>query len=193
VDRVYSLLRHLTLPVIALTTSAGGRRNGMISNSAQRASLVTSIARISVYISKTNFTHELVHASGVFGIHLLRTDQWDLIRHLGLQSGRDIDKLATVATRKGTTGCPMLANVIAAFECRVVNVMDTGASTFFLGDIVDVMEGSAGVLMTSDYFRTHIPDDMRIVYETRLQEAQRELEELSLKIVPAWRGPAVEP
>src|SRR5688500_19976397 len=104
----------------------------MISNSAQRASLVTSIARISVYISKTNFTHDLVHASGVFGIHLLRTDQWDLIRHLGLQSGRKIDKLATIPMREGTTGCPILADAIAAFECRVVSVMDTGASTFFL-------------------------------------------------------------
>src|SRR5690606_39819289 len=36
----YPLLRHLTLPVVAITTAAGGRTNGMIVNSAQRASLV---------------------------------------------------------------------------------------------------------------------------------------------------------
>jgi hypothetical protein len=55
----YALLRHLTLPVVAITTSAGGRTNGMIANSAQRASLVPVVPRISVYISKTNFSHDL--------------------------------------------------------------------------------------------------------------------------------------
>ena len=79
----YSLLRHLTLPVVAVTTSANGWRNGLIVNSAQRASLVPNIARIAVYVSKINFSHDLVYASGVFGIHILRDDQYDVIEQLG--------------------------------------------------------------------------------------------------------------
>src|SRR4051812_38472049 len=99
----------------------------MISNSAQRASLVPSSPRISVYISKTNFSHDLVYASGILGIHLLRTSQWDLIWQLGLQSGRDTDKLRGLDVRVGATGCPLLVDVRAALECRVVNAMDAGA------------------------------------------------------------------
>ena len=133
----YPLLRHLTLPVAAVTTSAGGRTNGFIVNSAQRASLVPSLARISLYVSKPNFSHDLVWNSGVFAVHLLRTDQWDLIWQLGLQSARDTtDKLADLALRTGETGCPLLVDCRAAFECRVINAMDAGASTFFLGDVV---------------------------------------------------------
>ena len=189
----YPLLRHLTLPIVAVTTSAGGRRNGFIVNSAQRASLVPSIARISLYVSKPNFSHDLVYRSGVFGIHLLRTDQWREIELLGTRSARDVpDKLGDFGTRIGGTGCPMLTDCIAAFECRVVNAMDAGAATFFLGEVVDVAEGETGPLMTSTYFRENAPAALKQKYEDGLAYAQQILEPLSHRIdVKAWPG-AVE-
>jgi flavin reductase (DIM6/NTAB) family NADH-FMN oxidoreductase RutF len=189
-DVTYQLLRHLTLPVAAITTSAGGRRNGMIVNSAQRASLVPSLARISVYISKPNFSHDLIHNSGLFGVHLLRHDQWDVIRALGLRSGRDVaDKFEDIETRTGVTGIPMLPDVIAGFECRVVNAMDAGASTFFLGDVVDVRAGEPGEVMTSTHFRTHAPADLLAEYEARLKFAQGLLEPLAGNVARgAWSG-----
>jgi flavin reductase (DIM6/NTAB) family NADH-FMN oxidoreductase RutF len=190
----YTLLRHLTLPIAAVTTSADGRRNGFIVNSAQRASLVLERPRISLYVSKTNISHDLVHASGLFGVHLLRTDQWDVIRVLGLHSARDVpDKLGDMETRIGTTGCPMLSDVIAAFECRVINAMDAGGATFFLGDVVDVQNGRPGEVMTSIYFRSHAPADLLAAYEERLRLAQQALASLPAEVQPAvsWQGPQV--
>src|SRR5512141_2064211 len=93
VDPLYLTLRNLTTPIVAITTSANGKRNGLIVNSAQRASLVPAFMRVSMYISKTNLTHELIWASGVFGLHLLRADQWNVVRELGIDSGRERDKL----------------------------------------------------------------------------------------------------
>jgi flavin reductase (DIM6/NTAB) family NADH-FMN oxidoreductase RutF len=167
----------------------------MISNSAQRASLVPSHPRISLYISKTNFTHGLVLSSGVAGIHLLRNDQWDLIWHLGLRSGRDIDKLATVATHTRTTGVPLIDDAPVGFDCRVVNTMDAGGATFFLLDVVDVHNGPAGEIMTSPYFRQHMPADRKIVYESRLLDAMATLEPMSQAIDPSirWNGPRTSP
>lgn len=189
-NATYQLLRHLTLPVTAITTSADGRRNGLIVNSAQRASLVPTLARISLYISKPNFSHDLIHASGVFGVHLLRNDQWDVIRALGLRSGRDIeDKLAGLDTRTGVAGCPMLSDVIAGFECRVVNAMDAGAATFFLGEVVAVHAGRPGDVMTSGHFRANAPADLLAEYEARLKYAQGILEPLARNVVRgAWSG-----
>jgi flavin reductase (DIM6/NTAB) family NADH-FMN oxidoreductase RutF len=190
----YGLLRHLTLPVVAITTSAGGNSNGMIANSAQRASLVPSLPRLSVYISKTNFSHDLVMRSGLLGIHLLRTDQWELIWHLGLQSGRDVDKLTSLETRTRETRCPLLVDCHAAFECRVVNAMDAGAATFFLADIVSATEGAAGDVMTSSHFRAHMPPDMKRVYESNLAHAQEYLEPLARQIdARGWDGPTEAP
>jgi flavin reductase (DIM6/NTAB) family NADH-FMN oxidoreductase RutF len=194
-DPTYRLLRHLTLPVAAITTSAAGRRNGLIVNSAQRASLVPHLPRISLYISKTNFSHDLVYASGLFGVHLLRTDQWDVIRALGLRSGRDVtDKLEGLSTRMGATGIPMLSDVHAGFECRVVNAMDAGAATFFLGDVVDVQSGAAGDVMTSTHFRVAAPADLLAEYEARLKQAQIDLASIaSVDGSGSWDGGRVAP
>ncbi len=192
-DAGYVQLRQLTTPIVAVTSSASGRRNGMIANSAQRASLVPSLPRISVYISKPNFTHDLVYASGVFGIHLLRNDQWNLIWHLGLQSARQVDKLSSIAHRLGETGCPLLEDCLTAYECRVINAMDAGAATFFLGDVVAVTSGP-GALMTSDYFRANIPQDRKKQYEDRLIEAQSYLEPLARTVERKhWPGPTMTP
>ena len=194
-DPTYRLLRHLTLPVAAITTSAGGRSNGLIVNSAQRASLVPALPRISLYISKINLTHDLIYGSGLLGVHLLRTDQWDVIRALGLRSGRDVeDKLASLETRTGTTGIPMLGDVLGGFECRVINAMDAGGATFFLADVVDVRTGAPGEAMTSTHFRSHAPADLLEEYESRLKHAQGLLEPLSA-VRPAreWDGGTVAP
>jgi flavin reductase (DIM6/NTAB) family NADH-FMN oxidoreductase RutF len=194
-DPVYTLLRNFTSPVAAITTSAGGRRNGLIVNSAQRASLVPSIPRVSMYISKPNLTHDLIYTGGVFTLHLLRTDQFDVIWHLGLQSGRDVDKLSTLETVEGVTGCPILKDCIAGFECKVVNAMDTGAATFFLGEVVNVHEGGAGAIMTSEYFRDHMTPERQAQYENNLRHAQVYLEDMTRQIdrTKVWPGPTVSP
>ncbi len=194
-DPVYTLLRNLTSPVVAITTSAGGVRNGLIVNSAQRASLVPTIPRISVYISKINYSHDLIYRGGVFTLHLLRNDQWDVIWQLGFASGRDADKLSEFALVEGRTGCPILADCIAGFECQVVNGMDTGASTFFLGDVVHVHTGRAGPIMTSEFFRNNLPVERAAQYEANLKEAGTQLEVLTRQIDrgKVWPGAVVAP
>jgi flavin reductase (DIM6/NTAB) family NADH-FMN oxidoreductase RutF len=190
----YPLLRHLTTPVAAITTSAAGRRNGFIVNSAQRASLVPHMPRISLYISKINFSHQLVMASGLFAVHLLRSDQWDVIRTLGLQSARDVpDKLESLRTRTGVTGCPVLEDVRASFECRIINIMDAGAATFVLGDVVDMRDGSGDDVMTSVHFRAHAPADLLAEYEKGLEIAQRLLEPLTADVRSSWPGATAAP
>ncbi len=194
-DPLYLTLRALTLPIVAITSSAGGRRNGCIVNSAQRASLVPSSMRVSMYISKPNWTHELIWSSGVFGLHLLRTDQFDVVRALGISSGRDGDKLGKLSTRTGETGCPLLTDCLAALECRVVNAMDAGAATFFLGDVLSAVSGEPGDVLTADYFRTHLPADLRLAYEANLAKAQEYLAAISGVVDPkrSWPGPTKTP
>jgi flavin reductase (DIM6/NTAB) family NADH-FMN oxidoreductase RutF len=193
-DRTYQLLRNLTSPVVAITSERDGKENGMISDSAVRASIVPTVPRVSVYVHKFNFSHDLIYQSGRFVLHLLHTGQFDLIRRLGFQSGRDRDKLAEIPHRRGTLGAPVLDECYAHFECRVANVMDTGSSTLFLGDVVDAGFGKAaqptGDVMTAAYFRTNMPAEWRQEYEGQLQAAQRiaEAQSRDIKAV-SWKGP----
>lgn len=186
----YALLRHLTLPVVAVTSSIEGRGNGMIANGAQRASLIPTVPRISLYINRTNFTHDIVYRTGALAVHLLRRDQYELIYGLGFRSGRSHDKLRDLETHTGETGVPLLADCLAAFDCRVVNAMDAGAATFFLADVVHVREGRPGEVMTSEYFRANLPEDRLREYDTQLVEAQEKLLAMDTGIDRTpWPGP----
>jgi flavin reductase (DIM6/NTAB) family NADH-FMN oxidoreductase RutF len=194
-DQTYQLLRNLTSPVVAVTSERAGRENGMISDAAIRASIVPTVPRLSVYVHKFNFSHDLIFDTGRFVLHLLHTTQFDLIHRLGFVSGRDRDKLSDVPHRRGVLGAPVLDDCHAHFECRVVNVMDTGSSTLFLGDVVDVGFGAAkaprGDVMTAAYFRANMPLEWRKEYEALLGAAQRSAEAASRDIKPlVWRGPA---
>ena len=187
--RTYQLLRNLTSPVVAITAARNGKENGMISDAAVRASIVPSVPRLSVYIHKFNYSHDMIFETGRFGLHLLHTKQFDVVRRLGFVSGRDQDKLSGLPHREGKTGVPVLDDCFASFECEVANVMDTGSSTLFLGDVVAV--GSVeprGELLTATYFRTNMPAEWRTEYEAKLKEAQEFAEARSRDIKPVvWK------
>ena len=193
-DLTYQLLRNLTSPVVAITSTRDGKENGMISDAAVRASIVPTVPRLSVYIHKFNYSHDMIFETGRFGLHLLHTKQFDIVRRLGFFSGRDHDKLADIPHHAGKLGVPVLDECFAHFECSVVNVMDTGSSTLFLGDVMAVGCGRAvslkpqGELMTAAYFRSNMPAEWRLEYEAKLQDAQRIGAELSRHIKPVvWK------
>ena len=186
----YQLLRNLTSPVVAVTSVRGKRMNGMILDSAVRASIVPTVPRISIYVHKFNYSHDMIYETGRFGLHLLHINQFDVVRRLGFFSGRDQDKLAGVPHHIGTLGLPVLDECYAHFECSVANVMDTGSSTCFLGDVVAVGYGAAKQLdpkrelMTAGYFRANMPAEWRQEYEAKLKLAQEMGAEMSRNIKP---------
>ena len=193
-DLTYQLLRNLTSPVVAITSERQGKKNGMISDAAVRASIVPAVPRLSVYVHKFNYSHNMIFETGRFGLHLLHTQQFEVVRRLGFFSGRDHDKLAGIPHHKGKTGVPVLDECFAHFECSVANVMDTGSSTLFLGDVVAVGCGSAatleprGELLTATYFRSNMPAEWRVEYEAKLKDAQQLAEEMSRNIRPViWK------
>ncbi len=190
----YQLLRNLTSPVVAITSERNGKENGMISDAAVRASIVPSAPRVSVYIHKFNYSHDMIFETGRFAMHLLHTRQFDVVRRLGFVSGRDRNKLEGLPHHRGVLGVPVLDECFAHFECRIVNVMDTGSSTLFLGDVVAVGPGAAaaadarGELLTATYFRANMPAEWRVEYEAKLQEAQQTAAAMSRTIKPVvWK------
>src|SRR2546428_2036455 len=100
------LLRNLTSPVVAITAERHGKKNGMISDAAVRASIVPAVPRLSVYVHKFNYSHDMIFETGRFGLHLLHTQQFDVVRRLGVFSGRDQDKLAGIPPHKRKAGVP---------------------------------------------------------------------------------------
>ena len=187
-DPAYELLREFASPVVAITSAWGGRTNGMISDSTVRASISPKVPRLAVQVHKWHLSHEFIWQSGVFAIHLLHRGQFDLVHRLGFVSGRDKDKLTDVAHRTGVTGVPVLDDCYAAFECRVINTMDVGYATSFLGDVVQTTRGKGEEVMTASFFRSAMPAAWRDEFLANYQIAQEVIErEREIKDV-RWKG-----
>jgi flavin reductase (DIM6/NTAB) family NADH-FMN oxidoreductase RutF len=141
-----------------VTAAHGGQRSGQIAVSVHGASIVPARPRLTVALWKRNLTHDLALAAGAFAVHLLHEDQDELVYRLGLRSGREGDKLAGLELYQGESGAPLLADCLAAFECRVVNLMDGGDMTVFLGDVVGTTGSDGPPLLWRDLRRRMPPE-----------------------------------
>ena len=189
-DETYELLRTLTSPVVAVTCRRGDKLNGLISDGAVRASIVPDIPRLGVFIHKFNFSHDMIWESGRFGLHVLHAGQVDLVHTLGFFSGRDRDKLADIPHRLGArTGVPILADCYCWFECEVGNAMDTGSSTFFMGEVVDTGRGPGSEPLEPAALRALLPPERIQAYLTKLAEAQAVARAASGRMVSVYRRP----
>ena len=83
----------LSYGLFVITANRDGRDNGCITNTAIQ--VTSEPNRISVAINKANFTHDMIKDSGAFSVSVLsEAADFDLFKHFGFQSGRDVDKFA---------------------------------------------------------------------------------------------------
>jgi len=111
--------------------------NGQIANTTFQ--VTSEPPTIAVGINKQNLTYEYIKASGKFAVSVLsKLAPMQLIGLLGFKCGRDINKFENLNIRLGKTGVPtVLDNTIAYIEAEVVNEMDCGSHTIFIGQVRD--------------------------------------------------------
>ena len=149
IDRV---LDRMARGVVVITTRLEGKMNGMtacwVTRSADQPFLIIAS------IWKKNYSHDLIKKSGVFAVHVLRSNQVDIARHFGKQSGREIDKISQIPYKIGKTGSPILTNCLAYMDCRLVNSMESGDHTIFMGEVQDAnfsIHGDPLLFQRKDY------------------------------------------
>ena len=99
-------------------------------------------------IAPNHSTAELIDASGVLALHLLRLDQIDLAWNFARDSSRERDKLAGLDVSSEATGAPILTDCLAWLDCRVIGRYDAGDRLFFWADVVANREVSDGTPLT---------------------------------------------
>lgn len=127
-----SVLSHFWTPLTAVGSHGPGGPNAQICVSVFGASIVPERPRLLVNLSKTNYTTELVQASGTLAITLLSERQVDLLAPLGLRSGRDGAKLEGLAFELTEAGDPWFPDGVGVIECGVLDAYDLGDALAFL-------------------------------------------------------------
>jgi flavin reductase (DIM6/NTAB) family NADH-FMN oxidoreductase RutF len=138
-------LSHFASGVTIVTTAHEGTDYGL--TVASFASLSLSPPLVLVCISKSSSSHEPIVKSGTFGVSILGSDQEAISGRFAARGG---DKFAGLEIRRGTLGVPLIANALAALECRVHDQVVGGDHSIFIGEVVDTLTREGAPLL---YFR----------------------------------------
>ncbi len=92
-----------------------------------------------VSISPKRYTYELINRYGDFSVNFMPFGMAEVVWLTGSYSGREVNKfekfrLMKLRARKITA--PIIAQCLAALECKVVDKFVTGDHVFFVGEIV---------------------------------------------------------
>lgn len=156
-------------PIAAVTSRWENKVNAQIAVAIGAASIVPSMPRVIVQIYKSNYSHQMVYQSGAFGLNFLRKDQVQYIKDFGMVSGRDVDKLAGVPWETKASGSPVLQDCWGYLDCRVVNSMDGGDMTCFLGEVLDGNTFSDAEPLWWPYARTAIPAEWMEEWDRKIK------------------------
>lgn len=147
----------LSYGLFVLTAGKDGKDSGCIINTAQQ--VTSEPNRISIAVNKANYTHDLVKESGRFNISTIsEAASFDLFKHFGFQSGRDVDKFA------GYTECKRSANGLyyitagtnSYISATVEQAVDLGSHTLFIASVEDMEVLSDTASATYEYYQSAI-------------------------------------
>ena len=145
-------LHKLSYGLYIVGSRKGDRLNGQIANAVFQ--VTSEPPTIAVSINKNNLTHEFIKESRVFSAAVLSQETpLSFIGHFGFQSGRDVDKLEGINYKIGDTQAPVITdNAIAYLEVKVVQEVDVGTHTIFIGELVGADVIKEGEPMTYAYY-----------------------------------------
>jgi rubredoxin/flavin reductase (DIM6/NTAB) family NADH-FMN oxidoreductase RutF len=109
---------------------------------------------LAVSINKENLTHELITQSKKFTISILdKQTPMSLIGTFGFKCGRTIDKMEHVTCIQKETRVPIVTDhTIAYIEATLINKMDIGTHTIFVGEITNADLLTDNEPMTYGYY-----------------------------------------
>jgi flavin reductase (DIM6/NTAB) family NADH-FMN oxidoreductase RutF len=145
-------LYNLSYGLYVVASEKQGKLNAQIANTVMQ--VTSEPPAIAVCINKQNLTHEFITESKVFTASILSQDTpLSFIGHFGFKSGREVDKLKDVNYKLGEAKAPIvLDHSIAYLEAKVINQVDVGTHTIFVGELVGADVLGEGEPMTYAYY-----------------------------------------
>lgn len=158
---ICSVFEQLNPAVWVVTAAAGDRRGGLVATFVNPASLcplppavdaepgaMPDLPRVVLGVARQHHTWGLIEASNAFALHLIGEEHLEWVWRFGLCSGRDVDKLAGLASERAATGSPLLSDAFGWLDCRVESRLDTGDRTVYLAAVVQGRWRGRGALLT---------------------------------------------
>lgn len=130
-DQFKQVMRRFAASVNVITSANGAVKNGMTATAVCSVSADPPSALI--IVNKSNRSHPIIDETGAFAVNVLSAGQ----QHVATSFASKLpDPFAGIPYTLGRTGCPVIEGVDAHIECVVIDKMDVGTHTIFVGRIV---------------------------------------------------------
>ena len=158
----------LSYGLFVLTAKEGNRDNGCIINTAIQAASEPN--QLSICVNKTNYTHDMIMKTKQFNVSIIsQSASFDLFKHFGFQSGKDVDKFETFdKCVRSENGILYVTEGTNAYISVAVNkTEDLGSHTMFIGKITDMEVLSTLPSATYEYYLNSIKPKPQPVDKTK--------------------------
>lgn len=125
-------LRHVPGAVAVITTVHDGQRAGLTATAV--CSVSADPPQMLVCVNRSASASPVIAAAGRFGISFLAHDQRAIANAF---AGPAIDRFASASWSQLESGIPLLDGAAAAFECVVVQAIESGTHTIFIGAVIN--------------------------------------------------------
>lgn len=128
-------LYNLSYGMCIITSRSDEEFNGCTVNTAFQITPDPPV--IAVSVNKESQTHDFIMNSRLFVVSIISEDApMILIGSFGFRSGRDIDKFRDIHYKLSENGIPIILDYSVGYiEAEVINSVDVGTHTLFLGEI----------------------------------------------------------
>lgn len=147
----------LSYGLFVLTAKDEEKDNGCIINTAIQVSSMPN--QLSICVNKANLTHDMIVKTGKFTVSVISQDAgFDLFKHFGFQSGKDVDKFKNFEKcKRGENSIYYITEGTNAYiSVNVSKTEDLGSHTMFIGEITDMEVLSETPSVTYDYYLKNI-------------------------------------
>lgn len=122
--------------VCVVTTVYEGKRHGLTATA--MCAVCATPPRLLVCVNKSGMSHEMLGKSGVFCVNVLSDHQDKIAKGFAGMLGKTYDRFSLGEWHELVTGAPVLAGSAAAFDCRLVQVIDQFSHSIMIGEVVAV-------------------------------------------------------
>jgi flavin reductase (DIM6/NTAB) family NADH-FMN oxidoreductase RutF len=136
-DEFRAAMRRLTGGVSVITAGRGAEISGMTVSSV--SSLSADPPTLIVSVNRSASALALMKSYGFFGVSILTSDQLHIAERFAGKDGlKGADRFATSRWITRISGVPLLADALAAVDCKVEETIERHSHAIVIGRVLDV-------------------------------------------------------
>ena len=152
-----NVLFNIGYGLYVLTANENGKDNGCIINTVMQ--VTSDPLQIAIAVNKRNFTTAMIQNTKKFNISVLsENSKFEIFKHFGYQSGRDVDKFSNFFdTKRSPNGVLYITKDTNSYmSAYVKQEIDLGTHILFIAQLVAAEKLSDISTVTYDYYQKNI-------------------------------------